>query len=197
MCVRTILSRVTVRSGRLRARTTSTDQHDKRQPSCLSKMQSVSPPPMSPPSSTPTASFSRSHRPPTTQPLCQRQEGHVRRRLRTGLSACVHRGALGTATDGCVRHARFPSRELRSRITHSSHILTQGIFKWCERGLPWHPWPAPHWGCTPLDLGRLSSDFKTICMDLYGCTDLRGRSAERGRGSHASANQVIAEDRKK
>ena len=29
-------------------------------------------------------------------------------------------------------------------------------------------------------------------MDLYGCTDLRGRPAERGRGSHASGNQVIA-----
>ena len=57
----------------------------------------------------------------------------MRRRLRTGLSACVHRGALGTATDGCVRHARFPSRELRSRITHIHPILTQGIFKVRER----------------------------------------------------------------
>ena len=29
-------------------------------------------------------------------------------------------------------------------------------------------------------------------MDLYGCTDFRGRLAKRGRGRHAPTNQVIA-----
>ena len=29
-------------------------------------------------------------------------------------------------------------------------------------------------------------------MDLYGCTDFRGRLVKRGRGRYASTNQVIA-----
>ena len=46
--------------------------------------------------------------------------------------------------------------------------------------------------CVPGLLGLLHSGFKAVFKELYGCTDFRGRLAKRGRGRHASANQVIA-----
>ena len=56
----------------------------------------------------------------------------MRRRLRTGLSACVHRGALGQPRTTASGMRDFP----RGNSGHESPIhpiLTQGIFKVRER----------------------------------------------------------------
>jgi hypothetical protein len=55
--------------------------------------------------------------------------------------------------------------------------------------------PPPHPACNPSMLGLCRQPFHSISWVMYGCTDLRGSPAERGRDGRGSRNQIIAGSR--
>ena len=106
--------------------------------------------------------------------------GKMSSTLSTGCSTASVIAAPMSATHAVVQMVRAPARGSR-RNFGSLYTSSEGALE-----------PPPHPGCTPQCLRDLCSGFGLFYKELYGCTDLRGRPAERGRGSRASQNQVTA-----